>query len=999
MPREYTQSGGQPSPNPSQFGSAEIRLDNPQFVAQTAVDVGVNPFEQLQGILKSAVGASASYLQNKTNIVEGQMAVEQAKYVRNQRAIADQDRLAGDVREGIQRDIVRKQTQMHKFYASEMFDEADATLTQIEEQATDDTTKSWAAQERLQMQSAKAAALARASGTSPVDRALTAALHKQVTERFNRMRISEDEAERTGQPSAFINLSGDALLGAIRDSIMLSETNSPGFVGPDSVGLTGWYLLPQESRDQIEASIVNQAGSLALDVNASRQEKRVRQENQAREDTAENIGASLVSGDTQLWEASIASYGEAESENKLSEQDKQRLTLKSFRAFGTHYMRDDGMVGAMAAASEIEARLKNGTITIEQANATVSGIQGRIKAAFEKATSAVQGRAQAVDPEDPNSLVHLPGYVVPEVLKELGVTKEDAVKFGLGEELGRLENKQAQEYRNVEQIAEQDASAARRVTILGFEIKADKVAADFVIGSPEYINALTELGEAAIVWKNDPLVLASITRAELRLKRDNRTYLATEARTIRENMDRASAGQEMLIKEGVYEAREDDRIQVDQAKTLVNDTFTAAALEVNPDKRKALFREALGVIKGQRLDLQTTEYVHRQLSAAELSLTRGLTGGGADLDKKTTYGTTHANEIWAATDRSAKKVPVEQQTAIYAQGYDTMIAMGTFNPASAKHLEALVTQGGNDTRLVMDVLKRSGALTGATGVSDIMWKNAPIAMKAALLSQADALAKAMRNQSPEQDAAALDAHVETAQNLTKGQKSAFTSNAKGGDDATSIDPLTFKKQINAALSEVYDLTGDNLTIHSFNSDDRQVFDLLFNESLNSNTGGDPVKAIAYATSGMRSLGYSAVKMDNKIDFVYDPYGVVPQDLSDTSKSWFGESGGSEGAQLARQVGLQAIKELVPELANLTADQSKHLIIEFVNDDHYIRQKGGGVPFNVILPGKGGRVISYTDFPRDQVPVISRQDIIDAGVIRQKQMKEFNANQRSSNSKL
>ena len=994
MPKEYSQSGGQASPNPSQFGSAEIRLDNPQFTAQTAVDVGVNPFEQLQGILKSAVGASASYLQNKTNIVEGQMAVEQAKYVRNQRAMADQDRMERDKQEDIQRNIVRMQTQMHKFYATEMFKEADTTLTQIEEQATDDRTKSWAAQERLQMQSAEAAALAKAVNTTPVDRALTAALHKQVAERINRLRISEDEAARTGQPSAFANLSGDALLGALRDSIMLQDTNSPGFMGPDSVGLTGWYLLPQESRDQIEASIVNQAGTLALAVNASKQEDRVRQANQEREDLAENVGPSLISGDTELWEDSIASFRTDKVEKKISEQDEQRLTLKAFRAFGTHFKLEEGMVGAMAASSEIEARLKNGTITIDQANATISGIQGRIQDAFENAVGAVFERAQAVDKKDPNALTHLEGSVVDEVLKVLGVTRKDADRFGLSDELSKLENKQAQEYRNVAKIAEEDSSAADTATSHGFKILADKVAIEFAEGSPEYIKALTELGEAAIIYKDKPTVLATIVKAELRLKRDNRTYLAAEARTIKANMDHAAAGQEMLIKQGVYEAREDDRIQVEQAKTLVNDTFTAAALEVNPDKRKALFREALGVIKGQRLDLQTTEYVHRQLSAAELSLTRGLVGG-TDLEKKTTYGTTHANEIWSATDRLAKKVPVEQQASIYAQGYNTLISMGTWNAASVKHLEDLVVQGGNDPKLVMDVLKRSGALTGATGVSDIFWKNAPTAMRAGLLSQAAATVKTFRKRSPEQDVAAWVSHVDTALDMTKNQKSAFTSGAKEGDDATAISPLTFKKQINAGLSEVYNLTGDNLTIHSFNADDRQVFDFLFNESLNSKTGGDPVEAIAYATHGMKSLGYSAVKMDNKIDFVYDPYGVVPQDLSGTNNSLFGEAGGTEGAQLARQVGLQAIKELVPELANLTADQAQHLIIEFVNDDHFIRKEDGGVPFNVIVPGKNGMVIKYTDFPRDRVPVISRQDIIDAGVFRQKQMREFNAKQRNT----
>lgn len=51
MPREYQIKPGTASPSPMQFGSADINLQTPRFVAQTNVAPKENPFEALQKIL------------------------------------------------------------------------------------------------------------------------------------------------------------------------------------------------------------------------------------------------------------------------------------------------------------------------------------------------------------------------------------------------------------------------------------------------------------------------------------------------------------------------------------------------------------------------------------------------------------------------------------------------------------------------------------------------------------------------------------------------------------------------------------------------------------------------------------------------------------------------------------------------------------------------------------------------------------------------------------
>jgi hypothetical protein len=66
---------GPPAPNVGSFGSAEVNLQNPVYRAQTAVDVGENPFEYLQKILGTASAVTSAVLDNETAKIKGELSM------------------------------------------------------------------------------------------------------------------------------------------------------------------------------------------------------------------------------------------------------------------------------------------------------------------------------------------------------------------------------------------------------------------------------------------------------------------------------------------------------------------------------------------------------------------------------------------------------------------------------------------------------------------------------------------------------------------------------------------------------------------------------------------------------------------------------------------------------------------------------------------------------------------------------------------------------------
>lgn len=85
MPREYRQSTGKPGPSPGGFGSADLNLQNPRFVAQTNVAVPENPFETLQKVLGLGVDIFSQTQKIQAAEIEGKINYEKALQVKAER--------------------------------------------------------------------------------------------------------------------------------------------------------------------------------------------------------------------------------------------------------------------------------------------------------------------------------------------------------------------------------------------------------------------------------------------------------------------------------------------------------------------------------------------------------------------------------------------------------------------------------------------------------------------------------------------------------------------------------------------------------------------------------------------------------------------------------------------------------------------------------------------------------------------------------------------------
>lgn len=88
MAREYrTAPSGASAPSPMSFGSANLNLQSPVYRAQTAVDMGVNVFDQLQNILGLGAQVASGIMDLKTQKIKEKMNYDTAvATVQRQRA-------------------------------------------------------------------------------------------------------------------------------------------------------------------------------------------------------------------------------------------------------------------------------------------------------------------------------------------------------------------------------------------------------------------------------------------------------------------------------------------------------------------------------------------------------------------------------------------------------------------------------------------------------------------------------------------------------------------------------------------------------------------------------------------------------------------------------------------------------------------------------------------------------------------------------------------------
>lgn len=93
MPREYQIKPGTASPSPMQFGSADINLQTPRFVAQTNVAPKENPFEALSKILSGISTVVKQSTELESEKIRGQISYSNAVRQEEDRKRADAERV------------------------------------------------------------------------------------------------------------------------------------------------------------------------------------------------------------------------------------------------------------------------------------------------------------------------------------------------------------------------------------------------------------------------------------------------------------------------------------------------------------------------------------------------------------------------------------------------------------------------------------------------------------------------------------------------------------------------------------------------------------------------------------------------------------------------------------------------------------------------------------------------------------------------------------------
>lgn len=98
MPREYRTPAGPAAPSPTSFGSSELNLSSPRFVAQTSVAPKENPFAVLQQVLGLATNLGGQVLKYKTEELEGKISYRRAVEAEKEKADAEKRRQEADKR-------------------------------------------------------------------------------------------------------------------------------------------------------------------------------------------------------------------------------------------------------------------------------------------------------------------------------------------------------------------------------------------------------------------------------------------------------------------------------------------------------------------------------------------------------------------------------------------------------------------------------------------------------------------------------------------------------------------------------------------------------------------------------------------------------------------------------------------------------------------------------------------------------------------------------------
>lgn len=212
MPREYKTTPGPASPSPASFGAADINLQTPRFVAQTAVAAPENPFEALQKILGIGADIGSQMLRMQTAEIEGKINYDRAVEAKQERAEVKARREASD--------------EAARFMAEQKMRLAKAK-TPEEAKAIEEELKSDKGPESVEMMSARAAIV---EGAESEARQMQAELDREQTKKkedlLNTARAFN--TEYLGRIESAVEAGSVEQLTALRDNAILEyeqETN------------------------------------------------------------------------------------------------------------------------------------------------------------------------------------------------------------------------------------------------------------------------------------------------------------------------------------------------------------------------------------------------------------------------------------------------------------------------------------------------------------------------------------------------------------------------------------------------------------------------------------------------------------------------------------------------------------------------------------------------------------------------------------------------------
>ncbi len=941
MPSEYKSGqSGPAAPTPSAFGSQPMQLDNPQFQAQVGFKQTENPFEQLQGVLKSAVGVTGQYLENKTNVYKNQVATKEAEYQAKQRAYAEQNRIERDATEDAVRSNTQNNTMFNGWWSRGMFDEVDRYIEEQLKTETRPQVLNALSEAKLEGQQRRKVAEHEAeTKADDLGKQFIPALYNQVDQAGEDLVNVAIDSINKNEPTIFDGVDPDQLSNTIQKTIR-GKLNSETF-----------SLLSPEQQAHVEAKIHAQVDRLSTLASQSRQRQRDLIHNRELSDQLAGLPVVIQTIGVAGYDEFKTNVDEAVATRGLHESRARELKRQAAVAYGERYLSHKGFVGSLQAASEVSAAVQSGSMTGPEGSAAMQGVRKRLESDVKLGIDRIIATATAANGDSPTNALATSSELASKTLANaLGTTEEELLRAGFGDEMAKLNAQQgrAVEAKEREEIANLKAYDVQ--TVLGYDTAMALAETAALSGDNSQMKALVaKFDEDMILHKDNPVLLKNISKRRLDLL-EQLADTSAEVKMMRSEVDNAM--------------RESLTIGMDEPTgPMIDEELAASTARVNAPI-KAMDDKLAAMAEQYKGDPSMTQAIAQERLVLVGKASRNVAGKDS---RKIRHKMASSEDIWESWKRLSPQMSQDQQKGFFRQIFAQFKQVGQFHPAAIAEVEKLAKDPGNG-ELVMDLMHTSGALYGQQATTADFRAKAPVALTAALLLEADTNVTRLKGMevAPGYTRETYDTMLKQAEGIVNDQSSAFNLSKKDPEveGPQTTRPLEFNAQLTAGLEKYAGLTGVELNDYSLSVDDKAAFDVFYRKGLQA-FGGDSDKAIDFATKTMVSTGYTAVRTaGNKVDFVQDIYRLVPEDLTDP-----------DTIRAAQDLAMVYLRNNYPEYSGLKS--SAGLQVDIVIDDRYLGvqatfNKGiqSGVPFNITTPS--GKVINYTDRGGGPVPLINRE---------------------------